>query len=341
MSRSNILIIYSLVIATVLYVITNLQNVCVLNSPSTIITSQTSTKHGSYQSMEIPEVLADDLIYSRNARSTFVIPEYKLIFITFPKVACSEWKRMFMRMNGNKNWCKIRNFNAHDPELNKIHVLSDYPTEVATAMLTSPKWTRAAIVREPKERVLSAFLDKAVKENAGNSEKGGYYIAKCCNNIPNEKDKKQCIENDQDFKSFLTFVTKYPKECFDVHWEPQLAKIDSKWWPYIDFIGYQNNLVSDAKTLLKTLTSTKDSVVGRTAWERYGASGWGNDNDLCEKRPHGFLEENSSTHKLETGNHLMEWYTPETEKMVEKAWAIEWQQEKVQFPKVVLFPTRR
>jgi hypothetical protein len=286
----------------------------------------------------VPEVLPDDLIYSRNARSTFVIPEYKLIFFTFPKVACSEWKRMFMRMNDNKNWCKIRNFNAHDPELNGIKVLSDYPTEIATAMLTSPKWTRAAILREPKERVLSAFLDKAVKEGTGHNKKGGYYVKRCCDRIPLENDKAECILNSHEFESFLTFVTKYPKECFDVHWEAQLAKIDPKWWPFIDFVGYQNNLVKDAKTLLKALTSTRDPVPGRTAWERYGKSGWGNDNELCEKRPHAFLEENTSTHKLETGDHLMEWYTPKAEKIVEKKWAIEWQQEKVQFPKVKLFP---
>jgi hypothetical protein len=296
--------------------------------------SESST--GLSFSRDHPEVLSDDIIYTKGARSTFVIPEYKLIFFTFPKVACSEWKRMFMRINGNENWCKIRNFNAHDPKLNGIKVLSDYPTEIATAMLTSPSWTRAAIVREPKERVLSAFLDKAVKER--NCDKGCYYITHCCNKISDEEDKEECIENGQDFKSFLTFVGKYPKKCMDVHWEAQMAKIDAKWWPYIDFIGYQNNLVEDAKTLLKTLTSTKDPIEGRTAWERYGKSGWGNDNELCEKRPHAFLEENTSTHKLETGSRLHEWYTPETEEMVEKQWAIEWEQEKVQFLKVELFP---
>jgi len=284
-----------------------------------------------------PEVLPDDIIYTRNARSTFVIPEYKLIFFTFPKVACSEWKRMFMRMNGNENWCKIRDFNAHDPELNKIQILSDFPTEIATAMMTSPSWTRAAIVREPKERVLSAFLDKAVKEHTGNSAKGGYYVKKCCRKIPDEEDKQKCMDNDQDFKSFLHFVTKYPRECFDVHWEAQIAKIDDKWWPYIDAIGYQNNLTSDAQTLLKSLTSTRDPVPNRSAWERYGSTGWGNDNELCENRPNSFLVENTSTHKLETGNQLHQWYTQETEKMVEKHWNIEWEQEKVIFPEVKLF----
>ena len=39
----------------------------------------------SYKDQEVPEVLPTDLIYSQ-ARSVFVIPEYKLIFFTFPKV---------------------------------------------------------------------------------------------------------------------------------------------------------------------------------------------------------------------------------------------------------------
>ena len=64
----------------------------------------------SSSAVDIPLMTKDDLIYQ--TRSAFVIPEYKLIFFTFPKVACSEWKRMFMRINGNPNWCKIHGFNA-------------------------------------------------------------------------------------------------------------------------------------------------------------------------------------------------------------------------------------
>ena len=230
-------------------------------------------------------------------------------------------------LNGKECSCELMEM--------KIGVKSE--TEVATAMMTSPVWTRATIVREPKERILSAFLDKAVKEHSGNSEKGGYYIKKCCERIPDESDKQRCKERDQEFKSFLFFITKYQKECFDVHWEAQVAKIDSKWWPYIDFVGHQENLVNDAKALLSGLTSTM--FPSQNAWERYGTRGWGNDNDLCEKRPNAFLEENSSSHKLDTGSHLMEWYTPKTEKMVEGYLSAEWEQKKANFRHVTLFPT--
>ena len=279
-------------------------------------------------SKQVPEVLEDDLIY--NSRTAFVIPEYKLIFFTFPKVACSEWKRLFMRIDGNPKWCLTRGINVHGRKVNKLSVLGDYDTEVATAMMTSPAWTKAAIVREPKERVLSSFLDKAVKEPH-------HFINRCCENLP-EGDKETCIQNSKDFKNFLYFVTKYPKECFDIHWEPQVAKIDAKWWPYLDFIGYQNNLLNDSRALLQMLTSTRDTVPGRTLYDRYGSSGWGSE-EGCESRPHAFLEENTSTHNINTGSKLKEWYTPETERIVEQYWAMEWTQEKVKFEKVQLFPT--
>mmetsp|Transcript_23436 Transcript_23436/g.27666 ORF Transcript_23436/g.27666 Transcript_23436/m.27666 type:complete len:374 (+) Transcript_23436:34-1155(+) len=274
-----------------------------------------------------PEVFSSDIIFK--SRSAFVIPEYKLIFFTFPKVACSEWKRMFMRMDDNPQWCIIRGINAHSPKVNQIKTLEEYPTEIATAMMTSPSWTRAAFVREPKERVLSAYLDKSVKES--------YFDRKCCQELDDPKMTLKCVNGKRDFSSFLYFVSTFPDKCFDVHWEAQVDKIDPKWWPFINFIGYQNNLVADAKTLLQTLKSTRDTVPNRSAWERYGVTGWGATNHGCENRTRSFLEENSSSHKLNTGSHLKEWYTADTEKLVEQIWAMEWAQSTIEFPPIKLY----
>jgi len=274
---------------------------------------------------QLPDVLLTDRIVS--TKSAFVIPEYKLIFFTFPKVACSEWKRMFMRMNDVPEWCIVRGINAHDPIVNKIQTLREYPTEIVSAMMTSPSWTKAAFVREPKERVLSAFLDKSVKEP--------YFAKYCCNKIKNSKMKKKCIAGQKDFKSFLFFVSTYPDECSDVHWEAQVDKIDDKWWPFINFIGYQSDLVNDAERLLKTVVSTRDAQ-NRNAWDRYGYTGWGASN-CGVNRTYGFLEENSSAHKLDTGSRMREWYTAETEELVEQLWAVEWTEKSVHFPTIKLF----
>lgn len=333
MIKSYILLIGIVIGAVILAPLFNIRMIQCADDLRTIQSNANDNNRGTSnvqhntRTSPLPEIAEHDLIY--NTRSAFVIPEYKLIFFTFPKVACSEWKRMFMRINGNPNWCLIRGFNAHDPQKNQIKLLKDYEPEIVTAMMTSPSWTKAAILREPKERVLSAFLDKAVKED--------YYVKHCCSNLPDEKEKEKCIQNEKQFESFLYYVTTYPNECFDVHWEPQIAKIDSKWWPFIDVIGYQDNLQEDAQKILKNLFSSRDKVKGRSAWERYGVTGWGASNE-CENRTHSFLEENSSSHKLDTGSHLLEWYTAKTEKIVEEKWAIEWSQERVKFKKVKLFP---
>ena len=276
-----------------------------------------------------PKMLPEDHIYqSVYNYNTFVIPEYKLIFFTFPKVACSEWKRMLMRMNGNPGWCSLTN--PHDPKKHKMKTLLDHAPDVAAAMMTSPTWTKVAIFREPKERILSAFLDKAVRHPT-------YYVKRCCQNLPDKNLEKQCIDNKLKFDSFLHFVTKCPKECYDAHWEAQVAKIDFKWWPYIDVIGYQNNLVMDSQRILKMLHSDRDQVKGRSAWDRYGSTGWGAPGEECGNRTHSFMETNQSPDKMNTSNHLMEWYAAETEKLVEEKWAIEWQQKRVHFPEIKLF----
>jgi hypothetical protein len=111
-------------------------------------------------------------------------------------------------------------------------------------------------------------------------------------------------------------------------------------WPYVDVIGYQNNLFEDSRRLLKMLHFKRDEGEGHhqsSAWDRYGTTGWGVPGDGCENRTHAFLEENNSVHKRDAGSHLLEWYTPELEKLVEEKWAIEWQQERVNFPDINLF----
>jgi hypothetical protein len=72
--------------------------------------------------------------------------------------------------NGNPEWCM--SLWPHGHETNKIKTLRDYDPEIMTAIMTSPAWTKAAIIREPMERVLSTVLDKAVKTNMSTNAVG-------------------------------------------------------------------------------------------------------------------------------------------------------------------------
>jgi hypothetical protein len=157
--------------------------------------------------------------------------------------------------------------------------------------MTDPTYTRAIFLREPKERFLSAFLDKTL----GNP----YFIkAKCC---PKKKDSG-CEEKAQTLDGFLNLT----ETCHNAHWNPQYDRMEPKYWPHINFIGNFNRLQDDAERLLRK--------VG--AWEKYGANGWGSDGNL----PVFARSVEPNVHSTGAKNKAAQWYTPELEKRVEESY---------------------
>ena len=199
-------------------------------------------------------------------------------------------------------------------------------------MMTSDEWTRAVFLREPKERVLSAFLDKFVKSN--------YFNRRCCINKRSlsPQQKEECSsktqvededheETDLDFGYFLQRT----RDCHDQHWNPQRHKIDEKWWPYITFVGYMNmhnNLETDAKRLLQSLKSSKD---GLTAWEKYAKTGWG------ENSQDSFLHKDVALHATNARDKLRKYYSRCDEAIVEKHWSKDWESPFFHFDEVKLY----
>ena len=98
----------------------------------------------------------------------------------------------------------------HDPRFNGLKRLrrKDFSPENIATMLISPEWTRAIFVRDPKERFLSAYLDKV------RNKEGKYVIGHCC------PKKKQCVP-----KTMLEFI-ELSKFCHDPHWAPQNERLE-------------------------------------------------------------------------------------------------------------------
>lgn len=189
-------------------------------------------------------LLPQDGIYQRGTwdKAPIVLEEYKLLFFTVPKVGCTAFKQLFRRMMGHANWMDhqyyTQPFLPHNPDRNGLKYLSDYPPEKANEMLTSDEWTRAIFVRDPQERVLSGYLDKA-----GYSQ-GSYLRMQCCKRLPSgsraweaidcrngiqsytEPQKGEVVTNTPilPFEDFLSLIL--PK-CDDPHWEPQNTRSKS------------------------------------------------------------------------------------------------------------------
>lgn len=181
--------------------------------------------------------------------SPIILEQYGLVLFTIPKSACTVIKQLARRIAGKKDWDVGGEKIPHNPAFNGLTYLSSLNIEKATTIMTSPNWTRAVFVRDPYVRILSAYLDKAVKRN---------YVKQVCGTQPHS------------FAHFLELTTK----CKDPHWQSQRSFIDKKWWPFINFIGHIETAANDTERLLR----------GMGLWERYGKYGWGPKNESIFER---------------------------------------------------------
>ena len=209
------------------------------------------------------------------------------------------------------------------PMKNNITTLYDYTLEDAEYIMTSPEWTRAIFVREPKERILSAFLNKMLGDKY-------YFRDRCCKSGHEMIQKRTILDHvcdgkidEMDFGYFLNRT----QDCFDDHWMPQVQAIDKKWWQMIDFVGYMDTVTQDSERLLKSLISDID---GATAWDKYGKSGWGDGND-------SFMQKNTAGHAKDAKVNLRKYYTPDLERFVEEHWSMDWEQKHLNFKKFKIF----
>jgi len=310
------------------------------HTPSTPFTNNTSTEPGLQQQHSTKDVMkrkeinsiqttktstipiriknekrirldSTDVIYSRNWwEIPTVIPDYKLIFFTIPKIACTEWKLLFRKMMGLPPRDDAVPYHFYQsPYTNNLTTLLNYTTSEAEYMMNSPDWTKAIFVREPKERILSSFLNKFVEDRF-------YFRAQCCSRkkIYNKEFRETC-EQMLDIKNFSYFLDR-TTDCHDWHWQLQADTIDDKWWPAINFVGHMSNIAQDSKRLLESLTYKNSNI--HNAWEKFGKTGWGTNGTQA------FLQVNAADHSTDAHAKLKVYYSAENEQFVEKHWAKDW-----------------
>jgi hypothetical protein len=240
-----------------------------------------------------------------------VVPEHKLLFFTVPKVGCTVWKQLFRRIAGYDDWLVDGHPLPHAPARNGLAYLYDYPPKAADRMLTDPAWTRAIFVREPKERLLSAYLDKG-RQNSylqfhccpRRREEGGalYEKLQCANKQPHKGPMASQQDAAPPLVSFDEFLASVVPNCRDKHWEPQHLRLDSKYWKYINFVGHMESMEADARRLLQR--------VG--LWDEYGRSGWPPTNQAI------FQGAAAVRHATDSSSRLQSFFSPQAEELVDR-----------------------
>ena len=177
---------------------------------------------------------------------------YKTLFCYVPKVACSNWKRIFLVFNGHFTTVdEIERTQAHESPL--LDKLIKYREEEIRHKLETYK--KIIFVRDPLERVVSAYRNKFAFDYQKKFHHlyGISIIKKYRKNLTREV-------TDEDHATFNEFV-KYlvdlrPTHFRNEHWSEQY-KLCSLCDINYDFIGRFESLEADAVRALEFMGASK------------------------------------------------------------------------------------
>ncbi|XP_060080462.1 carbohydrate sulfotransferase 11-like [Ylistrum balloti] len=199
--------------------------------------------------------------------------KYGIIYCYVPKVGCSNWKRIFLHMTGMFDKTRTR---PEDLKHNEVHfkyrkrlrVLSTYSVSGIRHRLRN--YRKFMFVREPMERLLSAYRDKFA--GVGLEDKTFQKIADDIWNIFHE-DSPLNGHVQKGGITFLDFV-KYLVEMntlqkanfrFDEHWERQ-SKLCYPCQINYDYIGKYSTLGEDAEYILQHIGLSQYSFPKRSVF---------------------------------------------------------------------------
>eukprot|EP00927_Polykrikos_kofoidii_P042467 TRINITY_DN3643_c0_g1_i2.p1 TRINITY_DN3643_c0_g1~~TRINITY_DN3643_c0_g1_i2.p1 ORF type:complete len:340 (-),score=43.82 TRINITY_DN3643_c0_g1_i2:240-1202(-) len=181
----------------------------------------------------IPSVITDGAIkYGGSERHFVVIPELKLALCRIPKIAYTQFNRLFEDVSGGDNytWESARPFNGSIDEL-----------------FDDNTWTKAVFLRDPLARLVSGFKDKCEPPNIGRS-------ATSCMNFGDAT-----LDS---WPSFDQFVNEM-RHCHNAHFDPQTSRcfLSSHSNKY-DFVGHLTTDYSEVARQVRSMLTFAANRVG-------------------------------------------------------------------------------
>jgi hypothetical protein len=172
-------------------------------------------------------------------QNLYILPGAKLAFCGIPKVGITNWLQFIRFVMGAHDYVS---FPHGKPDL-LMWSFDKLQPEVQEQIWNDPEWTFAAFLRNPAERLLSAYLDKLETGKRHGRLTFDDFLERLERELPEDLDCK-----DKDFKSSLTGMS----WCTDPHWRPQVwscgmsEKIDR-----FDFIGSLDHTEQHSRALLE------------------------------------------------------------------------------------------
>ena len=186
---------------------------------------------------------------------------YRFAFRPIQKAGSAVFQQLFHKMRGDPRY--------DEPPWHKPGIVSmgHCEPEEQVRVLTDPGWTRAVVLRDPFERLLSAYLHKV---------SGDPRIAR---KLTGDEERTEPL----DFSGFVGVLAEPfdPRRVSDPHWDPQSKFIADV--SLFNFIIPFDRLGTLGQELLRSLG----------AWEEHGRVGWG------PEREFAFLERNDAPHRMD------------------------------------------
>ena len=190
----------------------------------------------------------------------WVVPEYKCVCMTVPKVACTTVKVTLYYLAGNPAPTESNHVHGLDVGL----FLRKYSTEEIVEILTSPEWVRFCFVRNPYHRLLSAY-----KSKIGNPSDSQYlWLHDAIREKLNYPAGDGCPRAKVTFADFVRFLSECggkvryelkPDAIYDGHFNAQSRILMQDLIKY-DFIGRFENFADDFKTVLTRLGAPEETI---------------------------------------------------------------------------------
>ena len=179
-----------------------------------------------------------------------VIPKFQFIFVQTQQDASTDntWMTLLQRLSGSTN----------------LLYLSDLSRTEATDLWMSPAWTKAIMVRDPKERLVAAYLNTPREQIQKFCCSADDNLQECSDTIMNHQDK-----NNMTLAQFVELLDTQPS-CWTsstTPWSLQSEHLERKYWSYVTHVLHWHRAAQETQQLLQ----------GLGAWEEYGKSGWGSD----------------------------------------------------------------
>ena len=186
--------------------------------------------------------------------SLTMLSNHNVVYIESSKVGCTKIKTLLLEIdNWPKRWDQLieKEVDIHEKKITGLLGAADLTYSELYTVLHDPSYFRFGFVRNPYDRLISAYKDKILAPQKSPDKR--HYVSKACEikaeftgQLPHEINLD---ETPVSFSEFVHYVNREQPYDMDRHWFYQYLTM---WHPFckLDFIGRFENFQEDLKNIL-------------------------------------------------------------------------------------------